>query len=123
MNFIPSDKYDVQACKQLELTPQDEVLPFISDLLVWLQDYNWPVAPFVKQKLIQFDKELINPLKVILSGDDVIWKYFILTQLIPEVKSNVLNSLQPELKRIAYSPSEKEKSEEIDKHAIKYIKT
>ncbi|MEP0006918.1 MAG: DUF5071 domain-containing protein [Balneola sp.] len=123
MNFIPSDKYDVQACKQLELTPQDEVLPFISDLLVWLQDYNWPVAPFVKQKLIQFDKELINPLKVILSGDDVIWKYFILTQLIPEVKSNVLNSLQPELKRIAYSPSEEEKSEEIDKHAIKYIKT
>lgn len=123
MNFIPSDKYDVQACKQLELTPPDEVLPFISDLLVWLQDYNWPVAPFVKQKLIQFDKELINPLKVILSGDDVIWKYFILTQLIPEVKSNVLNSLQPELKRIAYSPSEEEKSEEIDKHAIKYIKT
>lgn len=123
MNYIPSDKYDVQACKQLELTPQDEVLPFISDLLVWLQDYNWPVAPFVKQKLIQFDKELINPLKVILSGDDVIWKYFILTQLIPEVKSNVLNSLQPELKRIAYSPSEKEKYEEVDKHAIKYIKT
>ncbi len=123
MNFIPSDKYDIQACKQLELTPQDEVLPFISDLLVWLQDYNWPVAPFVKQKIIQFDKELINPLKVILSGDDVIWKYFILTQLIPEVKSNVLSSLQPELKRLAYSPSEEEKFEEVDKHAIKYIKT
>lgn len=123
MNFIPSDKYDIQACKQLELTPQDEVLPFISELLVWLQDYNWPVAPFVKQKIIQFDKELINPLKVILSGDDVIWKYFILTQLIPEVKSNVLSSLQPELKRLAYSPSEEEKFEEVDKHAIKYIKT
>lgn len=121
MNFIPSDKFDILACKQLEVTPQDEIQPFISDLLVWIQDYNWPVAPFVKQKLIQFDKELINPLKSVLSGDDVIWKYFILTELLPEVKNNVLSSLQPELKQIAYSPSEEEKSEEVDKLALKYI--
>ena len=109
MNFIPSDKFDIQACKQLEVTPQDKVQPFISDLLVWIQDYNWPVAPFVKQKLIQFDNELINPLKSVLSGDDVIWKYFILTELLPEVKNNVLSSLQPELKQ------------EVDKLALKYI--
>tara|TARA_R110002050_G_scaffold2016_11_gene12424 strand:+ start:11250 stop:11621 length:372 start_codon:yes stop_codon:yes gene_type:complete len=123
MIFIPSDKFDIQACKQLEVTPQDEVRPFIPDLLVWLQDFNWPVAPFVKQKLIQFDKELIIPLKFILSGDDVVWKYVVLTELIPEVKSNVINSLQLELKRIGYSPSEEEISEEVDKHAIKYIRT
>ncbi len=122
MNFIPSDKSDIQACKQLEITPLNEVRPFISELLVWLQDFNWPVAVFVKQKLIQFDEELIKPIKVVLSGNDVIWKYFILTELIPEVKINVIDSLQPELKQIAYSPSDDEKSKEVDKLALKYLK-
>ena len=122
MNFIPTDKLDIQACKQLEIAPLNEVQPFISELLVWLQDYNWPVALFVKNKLIQFDEELIKPIKVVLSGNEVVWKYFILTELIPEVKISVVNSLQPELKQIAYSPSDDEKSEEIDKLALKYLK-
>ena len=122
MNFIPTNKFDIQACKQLEIALLTEVQPFILELLAWLQDFNWPVAPFVKQKLIQFDEELIKPLKVVLTGNDVVWKYFILTELIPEVKINVVNSLQPELKQIAYSPSDDEKSEEVDKLALKYLK-
>ena len=121
MNFIPSDKSDIQACKQLEVTPLNEVQPFISELLIWQQDFNWPVAPFVKQKLIQFDEELIKPLKEVLTGDDVVWKYFILMELMPEVKNNVISSLQPELKQIAYFPSVDEKSEEIDELALKYL--
>ncbi len=123
MNFIPTDKFDIQACKQLESAPLNEVEPYISELLIWLQDFNWPVAPFVKQKLILFDEELIRPLKEVLTGNDVVWKYFTLTELMPEVKINVIKSLQPELKQIAYSPSEDEKSEEVDKHAMKYINT
>ena len=121
MNFIPTNKLDIQACKQLEIAPLNEVQPFISELLVWLQDFNWPVAPFVKQKLIQFDEELIKPIKVVLSGNDVVWKYFILTELMPEVKNKVIDALQLELKQLAYSPSDDEKSEEVDKYAMKYI--
>ncbi|GAB5408603.1 MAG: hypothetical protein BalsKO_09680 [Balneolaceae bacterium] len=76
---------------------------------------------FCQTKTCSIRLRAYQTIKKVLTGDDVFWKYFILMELMPEVKNNVISSLQPELKQIAYSPSEDEKSEEIDEIALKYL--
>ena len=80
----------------------NELLPFISEMLFWLQDMNWPGAEIIQKRLVSFQKtqELAETLdglieKCIASADDI-W----LANLAELLRNP---DLIPYLKREAYS--------------------
>ena len=41
-HLIPKDKGDYKNIEELKRLSFDEIEPIVPDLLVWLQDINWP---------------------------------------------------------------------------------
>lgn len=113
MNLVPSSKTDFEACSNLAIATDDEIELFVSELLEWLQDFNWPVAPLVQKRLSTLGLVLVEPLKSVLKSNDDIWKYWIVSSLLPLVRKEVLNAVSEELERIASNPTEGEKHEEV----------
>jgi hypothetical protein len=51
MKIVPSNKSDFEACNNLQVTSDEEVLKNIAELLEWLQDINWPEATKVIERI------------------------------------------------------------------------
>ena len=54
-DLIPKDKFDVSSFEQLMALNDAEIDPIIPELLKWIQDMNWPVAPSVI-KVVEHNK-------------------------------------------------------------------
>jgi len=111
MNFIPTDKFDFDSCSNLFRTSDNEVILHRDELLYWLQDYNWPVAPLVEKRLLRVADQMVDSVILILQGHDEIWKYWILSSFLTQVEISVLKKINPELKRISIEPTKSEISE------------
>lgn len=122
MRLVPSSKIDFEACSNLATATDDDVAPFISELLEWLQDLNWPVAPLVQERLATLGAVLIEPLKSVLKGNDDVWKYWLVSSLLPLVRNDVLRAVSVEVERIASNPTEGEKHEEVHVVAQELLK-
>ncbi len=114
MKFIPSSKFDLEACEVLQKTSSEVLRPQIRNLLVWVQDVNWPVAQPVMNALKQQGEYLIEPLSELLRRNDETWKYNLIAHFIPLLEFSVAKELEPEILRIATSPTESEVSEEVN---------
>ncbi|HAS6208579.1 TPA: DUF5071 domain-containing protein [Vibrio vulnificus] len=68
--IVPKHKLDLETCEQLKFLSNEEIIPYVYELLECLQELNWPVAAPVSQRLLQLDLELVEPLLLILSSDD-----------------------------------------------------
>ena len=113
-NLIPKDKHDFDSVNQLRLVDKDALRPIIPDLLVWLQDTNWPISSAVGEILLQFNGELIPYIQDVLKTDDDIWKYYVLSKLVSKFSKEDQSRMLDELNRLAYHPNKWEKSEEVD---------
>lgn len=67
MKLVPSTKTDFEACANLRKAADTEVTPFVNDLLEWLKDLNWPVAPLVQERLAKLGAELVEPVRTVLN--------------------------------------------------------
>ena len=114
MNIVPASKIDLDACENLARASDDEVIKNISELLQWVQDINWPVAPLICKRLESLGGSLVAPVKNILNGEDDIWKYWVISSLLSEVPSTVVRELRSELEVIAENPSRGEKAEGVN---------
>ena len=76
----PKDKHDMDFDKITDFYwyNYQELKPIIPELLVWLQDYNWPVAKPIARHLQKILPDILPELIPILKGSDGIWKYWIL---------------------------------------------
>lgn len=115
--IVPADKSDFAACERLSAASDVELEAVLDDLLEWLQDINWPVAPLIISRLSLMGKALVVPVRKILAGTDEVWKYWIISSLCPLVKVEVQLEILDDLKKIAYSATESEKAEEVDQVA------
>lgn len=122
MKLVPSSKIDFEACSNLAIAADDEITPFVSVLLEWLQDLNWPVAPLVQERLSTLGTELIESIKSVLNGNDDVWKYWLVSSLLPLVRDNVYCEVTVEIERIASNPTEGEKYEEVHVAAQELLK-
>lgn len=118
MKIVPSDKFDYIACNNLLTASNQEVIENIDSLLEWLQDMNWPVASRVLSRLKLIKEPLTSPVRRILQGDDDIWKYWIITELLSQTSSSVVATLEEDLQRIITKPTENEVLEEVNIAAI-----
>jgi hypothetical protein len=113
MSIVPANKQDFEACQRLAAASDDEVRTRLCELLVWLQDMNWPVAPLVTGRVAKVGLALTTPLREILRGSDEVWKYWIVSSLLATADSAVAESLREELDRIVTSPTLGEVREEL----------
>jgi hypothetical protein len=113
MSIVPANKQDFAACKRLAAASDDEVRAQLRDLLVWLQDMNWPVARLVADRVGTLGLSLTAPLREILRGSDDVWKYWIVSSLLPSADRAVAESLREDLDRILASPTLGETREEL----------
>ena len=111
---LPKDKFDFATVETLNKLPVEAIAPHIPELLVWLQDTNWPISKPVANLLSKQRKELIEPIRTVLYGNDAIWKKGIISDLVCNTDSEVRLSLSDELMRIANHPTKEEKEEETD---------
>ena len=112
--FIPVDKHDLTACSILSESTDEEIEPYLPELVEWLQDSNWPVATHVIDRLKRTGSKLAPVMITVLRGEDQVWKYNLLSGLMLSCKSQVRKLCMDEVTRIINSPSREEKIEEVD---------
>ena len=113
-DFIPRNKSDLKACEQLGDAGNEDILPFLNELLTWIQDANWPVAAPVAERLIKVGKEIIPSVNTILRGDDDIWKYWVISLIILKLDIDSLEATLDEVIRIINTPTPGEVAEKVN---------
>jgi hypothetical protein len=111
--YLPKDKNDIDNAKLLINLGYPIIKPVLHKILEWMQDMNWPVADVFKPFLISIGKPLIPYLVKILNSDDYIWKYWILNDIVKNLKSEDLMNIQNIIKRIAETQNESEVKESV----------
>ncbi|MFY1047972.1 DUF5071 domain-containing protein [Chryseobacterium sp. GP-SGM7] len=101
-DLVPKEKGDNKNIEKLKTLSFEEIEPIIPDLLVWLQDINWPIAGDVANVLQPFTKKLTPYLMEIFKTNDGLWKMWILTFFGKETKDEILLK---EINRIAKNPT------------------
>lgn len=122
--LLPKDKSDTSTIDKLKYLSDEEIMPIIPDLLEWLQDINWIVAPYIADVLLQHQKISERFIAELLSENqnDDIWKYWIINELLLKWDDIPCNEIMTELSRIGKFPTKGEKIEEADVSAKKCLK-
>jgi hypothetical protein len=114
--LVPRDKFDVVRAEAAVAAGYPAVGPVLPSLLEWLQDMNWPVARVLAPFAASIGAPLESNLREILSGPDLVWKYWIISQVI--AKSPELQRIfRAELHRLVEHPTEPELREELNEVA------
>lgn len=111
--LVPKDKSDYEACQKLSAASDDEVIPHIAGLLECLQDLNWPIAGPVSERLSSLGLELVEPISDIISGNNEVWKYWVVSHLLHTVRRDVYLALLFKLAQIRKNPTQSERDEEV----------
>lgn len=119
--LIPKNKMDYDSISKLKQMHYLELESIQEELIVWLQDYNWPIAPDICEMLIPLNEKLVPTIRKILNGTDETWIDNCIRFLVEHLSMEAINSLKPELERIAYSPSEDERDLETNIVAIQIL--
>ncbi len=122
-DLLPKDKFDTEAAGQLSKLSDTEIEPLLWDLLQWTQDMNWPVASEIV-RILSDRGNLLEPyiLKILSEKqDDAIWKYWILSSLLPCLTVEPSQEIMLAIKRIAEHPTMGEASEEADTAAKEFL--
>lgn len=115
---VPVDKHDHAAVERAVAIGLPDINPVLPDLLVWLQDANWPVAGDIAPLLADAGPEIAPHILEIFANDDLHWQYVLLTTLVPDLRPDVWRLIRPVVERIATRPTERELDECLAAAAI-----
>lgn len=113
MKLVPIDKFDDEACANLKAASDEELKPYIAELLECLQDLNWPIAAPVSDRLSMLGLDLVKPVVKVLSGNDDVWKYWLVSHFLYQVNDEVFRELSFKLEDIKSHPTRGEIEEEV----------
>lgn len=112
--LIPQHKSDTEAARRAGAVGYPEIDPILGDLLVWMQDMNWPVATEIEAVLQTVGTPLAPHILKVLQGDDDIWKYWVLTRLAVNFDKEARDAIIGECLRIVNHPTDGEVAEEVN---------
>ena len=119
--ILPKDKFDIETAENLKKYSFDEIKEYIPELLVlWLQDFNWPVSKPVSDFLLPYVNEIECEIIKIFSTDDGMWKYWLL-RLLSCFPEKLHYKLVQEIMRIAEHPTNDEIDCEVQEEAINFL--
>ena len=121
--LIPKDKFDLDAAKRLSLAPPEQVSAVATPLLEWIADMNWPVALEIIHVLPKFHKELLPSIEPILLNreNDIIWKYWIISQLLIQFPKESLLTLLPIIQEYADLIPHNEDEEDLKEVSLDFL--
>lgn len=112
-NFLPKDKFDLDACAHLSRMSNAHLTPHLPELVSWLADGNWPVSRPITERLSSVGFELAPHLLEVLQSQDDTAKYFLLSGLMLECRHDVRALCMDEIIRIVNMPTQGEIIEEV----------
>jgi len=115
--IVPTDKSDVDRAEAAVAAGFPAVEPVLGVLVEWLQDANWPVARVLIPFLQSVGEPLIPHIWSVLRSDDLLWKYWVISLLIPALPRDAAALFRGELERLTYHPEPNERREELDQQA------
>jgi Domain of unknown function (DUF5071) len=111
-DLVPTHKLDLERAQAAVAAGYPRVVPILDDLLMCIQDVNWPVARVLLPFLAGLGSPLVPHVRRILSSEDHVWKYNVIAFVIAECET-LRREFEPELCRLVASPTEVEKIEEL----------
>jgi len=117
--YIPKNKFDIDSVLNLYNLNDEEIHLISKQLIEWIQDYNWPVAPVLASFLIAKQNLMIDAIKSVINSknSDGCWKYWVVKELISYYSLNNIEQLYSHLIRIVEDPTKDEQLEEVDEAA------
>lgn len=112
--YIPTDKFDEDAVRRAEAVGFPALDPVLPDLLMWIQDLNWPVARGLARLLAQAGPVIVPHIRAVLLSDDGEWKSSILNSWAEAVPVAVLELFSDELAGLAVTPTKDDRASEVD---------
>lgn len=121
--LIPKDKFDLDAAKRLSLATPEQVSAVATPLLEWIADMNWPVALEIIHVSPKFHKELLPSIEPILLNreNDIIWKYWIISQLLIQFPKESLLTLLPIIQEYADLIPHNEDEEDLKEVSLDFL--
>lgn len=115
-DLVPQDKHDLARAEAAVAAGYPAVAPVLPLLLEWIQDMNWPVARVLGPFLGSIGAPMEDAVRPILNGSDDIWKYWVVRQVVGK-SADLRRIFRPQLERLAISPTDNERAEELDELA------
>lgn len=115
--LLPEDKGDEDRARKLVKLGYPAVEPVLPHLMIWMQDFNWPVAKIISPFLASIGTPLIPEIRRVLHGDDDIWKYWVLSQVVSFFTRSEVTDLVPDLELL----SQQESEEDVDTMAAEIL--
>ncbi len=115
-SLLPKNSSDISTINHLMKLTDEEIYPIIPNLLEWIQDINWIVAPYIVSVILKHQKiseQFIAKLLSKFQNDDI-WKYWIIRELLYNWADVPCNEIINELVRISEFPTEGEIGEEVN---------
>ncbi|WP_157998414.1 DUF5071 domain-containing protein [Desulfosporosinus sp. OT] len=69
----------------------------LAELLVWLQDMNWPGSYQIAELFVSIGKPAILYIKEVLTSNDDVWKYWVMEYVISKWSKDLVEELKEEL--------------------------
>ncbi len=111
--LVPQNKIDMARAEAIVALGYPVVAPILPELIEWLQDCNWPVATVLSPFLSGIGLPLLPHIRHVLSTDDEIWKYWVLSRLVGP-SPPLIAALRAELEQLAERPTVNQVAEELD---------
>ncbi len=115
--YIPENKFDTAAVEQASAIGFPRLNPILPNLLLWVQDANWPVAADTASLLSNAGPEIVPHIKDVLNSEDGMWKYWVIELVVKNLVSDVRNELRIDLVRLATAPAPDDVCCDVDKAA------
>ncbi|MGG0887934.1 DUF5071 domain-containing protein [Brevibacillus parabrevis] len=100
-SLLPKDKFDIDSVTALGGLDPKQLKPIIPDLILWIQDINWPVAPEVTKLLLKCGSEVVPEIKKVLASNDTDWQFACLGWIVKHLPRSIQLELIHDLKRLA----------------------
>lgn len=112
-SLVPKTKSDLKTANKAVKAGYPAVEPVLSDLIEWLQDYNWPVAHVLAPFLASIGLPLVPYIDAVFLSTDESWKYWMIVCLISQ-NDDLFCHYKPTLIRYSEMPSASDRENELD---------
>jgi Domain of unknown function (DUF5071) len=121
--LLPQDKHDLDAVSKLQAEGYPNIAPLLDDIIYWIADGNWPVAPPMADFIVSVGPPAIPALRRVLQGEDVVHQYFCLFLVVSKFSPDLIALLQRDLEQIVDAPTADQVLEEVPILAGEILRT
>ena len=111
--LLPKDKFDDSNLEKIKLLNDSDLSQITSELLTWTQDANWPIFPKIVEIIVARQDLFISEISKVIQTDDLIWKYWILTNICPKLSLENIDFLKKDFDNMAKVLQTNTEEEEI----------